>query len=197
MGYGDLQFFDIIIFAAIAIFLVFRLKNVLGKRTGFEKDKTNQANQQNEQLSDYKKNEKNIPELASNIVELKKAYETLDNFDHNNFLEGAKAAFETIINAFNIGDKKTLKKLLTPEVFKLFEKTIQENTADPEVQIFSLNIERVESVLIDKEKITIQIKFISEQFRNNDENTKTKKEDVWSFEKIIKSNEPNWLLCST
>ena len=37
MLYGDLQIFDIIIFAGIAAFLVFRLKNVLGKRTGFEK----------------------------------------------------------------------------------------------------------------------------------------------------------------
>ena len=37
MIYGDLQIFDIIIFAGIAVFLVFRLRNVLGKRTGFEK----------------------------------------------------------------------------------------------------------------------------------------------------------------
>ena len=37
MVYGDLQIFDIIIFAGIAAFLVFRLRNVLGKRTGFEK----------------------------------------------------------------------------------------------------------------------------------------------------------------
>ena len=37
MGYGDFQFFDIIIFAAIAAFLVFRLRKVLGRRTGHEK----------------------------------------------------------------------------------------------------------------------------------------------------------------
>ena len=42
MVYGDLQIFDIIIFAGIAIFLVFRLKNTLGKRTGFEKNPENQ-----------------------------------------------------------------------------------------------------------------------------------------------------------
>ena len=36
MGYGDLQIYDILIFAGIAVFLVFRLKNVLGKKTGFE-----------------------------------------------------------------------------------------------------------------------------------------------------------------
>ena len=37
MVYGDLQFFDIIIFAGVAAFLIYRLRNVLGKRSGFEK----------------------------------------------------------------------------------------------------------------------------------------------------------------
>ena len=41
MVYGDLQIFDIIVFACIAVFLVFRLRNVLGKRTGFEKKPDN------------------------------------------------------------------------------------------------------------------------------------------------------------
>ena len=41
MVYGDLQIFDIVVFAAIAVFLVFRLRNVLGKRTGFEKKQDN------------------------------------------------------------------------------------------------------------------------------------------------------------
>ena len=37
MIYGDLQFFDILIFAAIAGFIIYRLRSVLGKRTGFQK----------------------------------------------------------------------------------------------------------------------------------------------------------------
>ena len=44
MVYGDLQFFDIIVFAAIAIFLIYRLKNVLGKRVGFQKKPTTKLN---------------------------------------------------------------------------------------------------------------------------------------------------------
>ena len=40
MVYGDLQFFDIIIFAVIAVFLIYRLRNVLGKRTGYQKKTT-------------------------------------------------------------------------------------------------------------------------------------------------------------
>ena len=64
-------------------------------------------------------------------------------------------------------------------------------------KFFSLNIEKIESVLVQKEKITITISFVSEQFKNNDETTVRKKIDLWSFEKNIKSKNPNWLLSST
>ena len=42
MVYGDLQFFDIIIFAVIAVFIIYRLRGVLGKRTGFQKKTVDQ-----------------------------------------------------------------------------------------------------------------------------------------------------------
>ena len=196
MGYGDLHIYDIIIFAGIAIFLVFRLKNVLGRRSGFEKNITkktspkNNKNENEERLS-------NIPELNENIIELKKAYEILDNFEHKNFIKGAKLAFETIINSFNKGDKKTLKKLLTKEVYLIFEKEINQNNTNLNNQLFSLNIERIESVIVENKVIKISIKFISEQFKNNDETTITKQQAVWTFEKPTNSKNPNWLLSST
>ena len=46
MVYGDLQFFDIIVFAAIAIFILYRLRSVLGKRTGFQKNTVNEPKEQ-------------------------------------------------------------------------------------------------------------------------------------------------------
>ena len=107
MGYGDLQFYDIVIFAAIAIFLVFRLRKVLGKRTGFEKKQDKNLDKIADVFDD-KNLRKDIPDLDDNFAELKKAYDALDNFDHKNFLDGAKNAFETIINAFNKGDKNCL-----------------------------------------------------------------------------------------
>ena len=196
MIYGDLQFVDIIIFAGISIFLILRLRNVLGKRTGFQKQtvqkKANEASS-NRKITP----KKDIPELGENFVKLKKAYEILEDFDHKNFIEGAKAAFETIINSFNQGDKKTLKKLLTKDVFEAFEKEIDKKNTDSESQFFSLNVEKIESVVVDNNIIKIGVKFISEQFKNNDENTIIKKEDNWVFEKPTNSTEPNWLLSST
>lgn len=195
MEYGDLQIYDIIIFAGIALFLVFRLKNVLGKRTGFEKNiaKISSENEKNKKV----KSPQNIPELNDDIIELKKAYEILENFDHKIFINGATLAFETIINSFNKGDKQTLKKLLTKEVYLIFEKEINKNNINPNNQFFSLNIEKIEDVVVENGTIKISIKFISEQFKNNDETTIVKKQDVWTFEKLTSSKDPNWLLSST
>ena len=63
--YGDLQIFDIIIFAGIAAFLVFRLKNVLGKRTGFEKTQKTNISENPPQ----KNPEQSIPKLPDNFKE--------------------------------------------------------------------------------------------------------------------------------
>lgn len=196
MGFGDLQFYDIIIFAGIALFLVYRLKNILGRRTGFEKNITNKISTEDDKSKETTE-QKNIPELNDNIAELSKAYEILDNFDHKNFIDGAKLAFETIINSFNKGDKKALKRLLTKEVYLVFEKEINNNNIDLNSQLFSLNIEKIDSVVVKDGIIKIGIKFISEHFKNNDETTITKKQDVWTFEKLTNSKDPNWLLSST
>jgi len=195
MGYGDFQFFDIIIFAGIAAFLIFRLKKVLGKRTGFNKRKDNNLSLSKNSVDSVKN--KDIPELSENVSELRKAYEVIEDFDHKNFLNGAKFAFETIINSFNKGDTQTLKSLLTEDVYKVFLKIINDKKNDPASQIFSLNIEKIESVTVDQLKIIIKVKFVSEQYKNNDENTRIKNEDMWSFEKLLTSKNPNWLLCST
>ena len=195
MVYGDLQFFDIIIFAGIAAFLVFRLKNVLGKRTGFEKPKEQEINSKTSETQNIV--EKSSPELQENLSKLKIAYQAIGDLDHNNFLSGAKSAFETIIYAFNKGDKKTLRNLVTPEVYSSFEEAINSNQTSPEYQFFSLNIDNIEDVKIEEQKIKICVKFVSEQFKNNDENTIVKKQDVWTFEKKIDSKDPNWLLSST
>ena len=196
MEYGDLKIYDILIFAGIAAFLVYRLRNVLGKRTGFEKNVANKTTPKDTKNNSDKKLQ-SIPELDENIAKLKKAYEALENFDHKKFIEGAKLAFETIINSFNSGDKKTLKKLLTKEVYLVFDKEIDKNNTDPKNQFFSLNIEKIENVTIEKNIIKISIKFISEQFIDNNESTIVKKQDVWTFEKSTNSKDPNWLLSST
>tara|TARA_A100001037_G_scaffold261757_1_gene250937 strand:+ start:274 stop:852 length:579 start_codon:yes stop_codon:yes gene_type:complete len=192
MVYGDLQFFDIIIFAGVAAFLIYRLKNVLGKRSGFEK-KIGKPQPKEKETNSLK----NIPQLKENENKLSKAYEVLGDFDHKKFLEGAKFAFETIINAFNNSDKKTLKNLLTKDVFLTFENAIEEKKNNPNYQFYSIVVDEVTDVSVIDSLINITLKITSEQFKDNDESTISKKQDTWTFQKKINSNSPIWLLSST
>ena len=192
MVYGDLQFFDIIIFAGVAAFLIYRLRNVLGKRSGFEK-KIGRPQPKEKETNSLK----TIPQLKDNDNKLSKAYEVLVDFDHKKFLEGAKFAFETIINAFNNSDKKTLKNLLTKDVFLIFENAIEEKKNNPNYQFYSIVVDEVTDVSIIDNFINITLKITSEQFKDNDESTISKKQDTWTFQKKINSNSPIWLLSST
>ena len=193
MVYGDLQFFDIIVFAVIAIFIIYRLRSVLGKRTGYQKNLT--TNQYSEEKKAQIK--KNTPQLKDNEQKLLKIYEVVEDFDHKSFLDGAKKAFEIIISAYNQGEKKTLKRLVSKDVFAAFEKAIDNKTNNPNSQFYSLIIEGVEDAKVENNVVKITLRFTSEQFTNDDEKTVIKKQDLWTFEKKADSKSPEWILTST
>ena len=195
MVYGDLQFFDIILFAAIAGFIIYRLRSVLGKRTGFQKKPTDHQ----PKYKEFKEEEQNqkIPSLLDNQLKLETVYKNVSNFDHKQFLDGAKKAFEIIITAFNNGDKKTLKNLVSQDVYNAFEKAIDENTNNPSAQFYSLIIDSVENAKVENNTISISLNFISEQMLNNDEGKIVKNKDTWTFEKPANSSSPIWILTQT
>ena len=195
MVYGDLQFFDIILFAAIAGFIIYRLRSVLGKRTGFQKKPTDHQPKYKE-LKEEEQNQK-IPSLLDNQLKLETVYKNVSNFDHKQFLDGAKKAFEIIITAFNNGDKKTLKNLVSQDVYSAFEKAIDENTNNPSAQFYSLIIDSVENAKVENNTISISLNFISEQMLNNDEGKIVKNKDTWTFEKPTNSSSPIWILTQT
>ena len=192
MVYGDLQFFDIIVFAAIAAFIIYRLRNVLGKRSGFQKNIVTENQER------PKTKEENItPSLKENEKKFELIYKTVHDFDHNVFLEGAKKAFEIIITAFNNGDKKTLNPLVSKDVYNTFVSAIDLNSNNPDSQFYSLVVDSIEDTKVENGKITISVKFISEQMIGNKEDSIIKNQDVWVFEKPIKSSSPAWILIST
>ena len=193
MLYGDLQFFDIIIFAAIAGFIIYRLRSVLGKRTGFQKDLS-----QNQPKQDNKTEvAKEIPSLLDNQLKLQEVYKKVTDFDHKQFIEGAKKAFEIIITSFNNGDKKNLKNLVSKDVYAAFEKAIDEKQNDPSSQFYSLIVESIADAKVDNNTISISINFISEQMLGDDEGKIVKNKDTWTFEKPINSSSPIWILTET
>ena len=193
MIYGDLQFFDILIFAAIAGFIIYRLRSVLGKRTGFQKNISEPKPQETKKQEDVQK----IPSLMDNETKLEAVYKKINNFNHREFLDGAKKAFEIIISSFNNGDKKTLKNLVSKDVYSAFEKAIDEKTNNPESQFYSLIVEGIADAKVENDTISISVNFISEQMLNNDEGSIVKNKDTWTFEKPVNSSSPICILTQT
>ena len=195
MVYGDLQFFDLIIFAAIAVFIIYRLRSVLGKRTGFQK---NTKQQEQEFIKkENKPHQDKIPQLTESEKKFEIVYKKASSFDHKAFLEGAKKAFEIIITAFNKGDKKTLKNLVSKDVYSAFEKAIDSGSNNPNSQFYSLVVDGIEDAKVEGEKITIAVNFISEQILGDNEENIVKNKDTWIFEKPENSKGPSWTLVST
>ena len=193
MVYGDLQFFDIIIFAVIAVFIIYRLRSVLGKRTGFQKNTNQQEFVKKETIPDELK----IPQLKENEQKLEVVYKKVNSFNHKEFLEGAKKAFEIIITAFNKGDKSTLKNLVSKDVYNAFEGAINSGSNNPNSQFYSLVIDGVEDAKVEGGKISIAVNFTSEQILSDNEDSIIKNKDTWVFEKPESSTGPAWLLVST
>jgi predicted lipid-binding transport protein (Tim44 family) len=193
MVYGDLQFFDIIIFAVIAVFIIYRLRNVLGKRTGFQK----KINQQELVKKETKPQQEKIPQLTENEKKLEIVYQKVSSFDHKTFLEGAKKAFEIIITAFNKGDKKTLNSLVSKNVYTAFEIAIDSGSNNPNSQFYSLIVDGIEDAKVKNGKITIAVNFISEQILSDNEENVVKNKDTWVFERPESSTGPSWTLVST
>ena len=193
MVYGDLQFFDIIIFAVIAVFIIYRLRSVLGKRTGFQKN----INQQEFVKKETKPTEIKIPQLKESEQKLEAVYKKVSSFNHREFLEGAKKAFEIIITAFNKGDKSTLKNLVSKDVYNAFEGAINSGSNNPNSQFYSLVIDGVEDAKVEGGKISIAVNFTSEQILSDNEDSIVKNKDTWVFEKPESSTGPAWLLVST
>ena len=193
MLYGDLQFFDIIIFAAIAAFIIYRLRSVLGKRTGFQKNISDRKTQEQKKEIEINK----IPSLMENETKLETVYKKVNNFNHKEFLDGAKKAFEIIISSFNNGDKQALKNLVSKDVYSAFEKAIDEKSNNPQSQFYSLIVEGIEDAKVENNMISISVNFISEQMLNNDEGSISKNKDTWTFEKPVNSSSPIWILTQT
>ncbi len=200
-------YLDILIFGVIAIFLIFRLKNILGTKTGFEENGLK---------------EKKQPKQYSNIVSLKtnnnnsvseeidKIIKADSNFDVVNFLDGSKTFFEMVLKSFVSGNLDNVKDFIKPSVLKSFKGAIDDRNKENEtliIDLISVEKNKIVSSVITKSSIRINVVFETLQITAlMDKNDKiidgdTDKEilvkDEWIFEKKIKDQNPNWTLIET
>jgi len=219
---GGFGFLDIILFAMLAAFLIYRLRSVLGKRTGHQQKRADpfaRAKDARETASD---NVISLPDrtpadagdepapdtpLAAGLTQIKIAD---PSFDTKTFLEGAQTAFEMVVNAFAAGDGKTLNMLLSKEVYENFASAIRARELANHSQETTLagikGVDILEAEMRGTEAV-ITIKFVSDQINatidengevvDGDRNAVVEVTDIWTFARDTKSSDPNWKLIAT
>lgn len=220
-------FFDIIFFAMVAAFLILRLRSVLGRRTGNERRRppglgrhapeTGRADASRSDVSQdnvvaLPDRSKPLPVRASSpaaagLAEIQSAD---PNFDGEQFIQGAKMAFEMIVTAFANGDRDTLRPLTSGEVFANLERAMrQREKAGHSFDSTLVGIKGVEIVEaeLDGREARITVKFVSEQVNvtrdaegaivSGSASTIDEVTDIWTFARDIRSRDPNWLLVAT
>ena len=111
-------FIDIILLAMIAGFILLRLRNILGRKTGHEGKVSS--------IFYEKKFEEYKAQLSAKAI----VKDTLEKDEEKQFLKGAEMAYETIITSFAKGNKDELKKLLTKEIYTTFDQAIDQRNKD-------------------------------------------------------------------
>ena len=202
-------FLDIIILGLLALFLGFRLKNLLGDRSGYGED-VNKLETYNETKPDNNNNVINLNKKKISGEGLETLKKVDPNFSEEEFLDGAKQAFKIIIEAFVDSDIEKLKPLIDYELLKSFTKSISEREARQEkqfVDIISINKLDIINISLVDNIASISIKIESEQIKytidKNDKIIDGNKEvseiikDKWVLERDTSSNNPNWKLVET
>ena len=197
------QYMDIIFLAVVAGVVLLRLRSVLGKRTGSEKKDSNLYSYDKpvNQSSDTPK----PVQMQANINNSK-----TDWFDNDNFIAGAKGAYETIVTNFENDNIKELKPLLEEDVLKSFTEVIENRKKNGEHVEFSfIGIESAEIIYKDlnSSPMEVTVRFISEMItcikNSKDEvisgslNQIQKVTDVWTFAKFKNKKNANWVLLAT
>ena len=188
------EYIDIILLAMIAGFIFLRLRGILGKRTGFE----------GKPPSQFKEVLKTV-----NQDQPKKINENFDQEAQQEFLKGAKIAYETVITDFSDNDNKitTSKSLLNNEIFNQFNQALKERSSRghyAEITFIGVNSANIKEHKKIGKILNVTVDFIAEVItciRDKDKKIvsgdpeKIKKiYDTWVFSRDTRSGNPNWQL---
>jgi predicted lipid-binding transport protein (Tim44 family) len=191
----------LIIFAGLAAIVLYQLYSVLGRRKGLQPEDRPAAEPLERRAP--------APVLGESVddgVELTglAAVRARDpSFDVSRFLSGAKSAYEMIVKAFADGDRETLKNLLAPPVFDSFDAAISQRQSEGRTE----QVEFFHSPRADLEKAEVRggdlahltVRFLAE-FRSRTKGPEGEGVDdrrtaeLWTFERRLKSRDPNWTL---
>ena len=193
---NSFEYMDIILLAMIAGFIFLRLRGILGKKTGFE----------GKIPSQFKK------EFQKIDIKQKISKDKFDEKDREDFLNGAKIAYETIITDFSDSDNKLIasKPLLGEKIYNQFQEALSDREAKghfAEITFIGVKSAKIKTNKTVENSLEVIVDFVSEIITcikdrdkkivsGSSEKIKTVY-DTWVFSKDTNSNNPNWLLIDT
>lgn len=220
-----------LVFLGLAVFIFFRLRSVLGTRTGNEPPAERPRRERPGPAPAGGDNVVPLPGRAAEAEEapadqfrwtgqategsaLAAGFDAIAaadrSFSPKVFAQGAKAAYEMIVNAFNEGDRKTLRTLLSREVFDGFVQSINEREARGEVvegRFVSLDKAEIVEASMKGKQAHVTVRFISQMIsvtkgRNGEiidgsPDKITEVTDQWTFARDTTISDPNWRLVAT
>ena len=216
---------EILVLIAIAGVVLFRLKSVIGTRTGHEgppdfvRRKQEAANDDEARpgpvavpdLPDEDEETfENVPEDSRSALEAIRRIEP--GFDIDGFVDGGRGAYEMILMAYEEGDRDTLQSLLAPDVFQAFQSGIsarEEAGLKVDARFIGVKDARVEEIQFDPDAniADVTVRFVGELITavrdsenrvvEGDPNEIRRQTDIWTFSREMGSVDPNWLLTGT
>ena len=199
-----MQLLELIIFAGLAAIVLYQLYSVLGRRVGRQPGEQPAP----EAVGVAPRPADRPLEATDEGVSLSglAAVRARDpSFDIGHFLVGAKSAYEMIVKAFAAGDRATLKNLLSPGVMAGFETAITERETEGRTEGVEFlhapraDLEKAEMTGAGGDLARLTVRFLAE-FRNRSKGPEgeavedRRTAELWTFERNLKSRDPNWLL---
>ena len=213
------SFLQLLVLAGIAIFLILKLRSVLGTRDGFEKppvpleklrprlvETPDGPASVDRDIIDH------VPEGSASALALAQIKKIEPAFSVGEFLGGARGAYEMILMAFEHGELDKIRPFLTAEVEESFGAAIAEREAKG--LTFQANFSGIREMTIDEARFDPVTKFAELTLRFTGELTIVvrnkageivdgsptaikRQRDTWTFERQIGAADPNWQLSAT
>lgn len=211
---------QLLVLAGIAIFLILRLRNVLGTRDGFEKPPLQAPAQADRSRPDFEVIEggpdrdiiDHVDEDSDSADALARIKGAEPGFLVGEFLQGARGAYEMILMAFEKGDLSDVRDFLAPEVHDGFldvildrekqgltveanfvgvrEVTLTDATFDPDTGEGEISVRFVG-------ELTSVVRDANGEIIEGDPNQIKRQRDVWTFGRVMGADDPNWQLVAT
>ncbi len=224
MGEG-IQFIEIIFFAMVAVFIILRLRSVLGRRTGNEPPRTKPfvhgRTQQDEDdnvvsLPDRQRADDSGPEPESDLplgtaADGVREIRAMDpTFQPDEFAAGARTAYDMVLASFAAGDVDTLRALLDDDVYTNFQHAIADRESRGETLETTLVAVKTGDIVEARavgRMAEVTVKFVAElvnvtrdkdgEVLSGDPRVVQNTTDYWTFARDVRSSDPNWKLIAT